>query len=285
MYNKLCLLALAVAAQATPDFPRAHQYQGHHHQGHHHHHPSGGIFPPSGSVAGPVAPFPTGAPGPGVFPTGTAAAGGSTGGAGPQPTGDTTLTYTITANGQPTTITTTVHHTKYHTDFVYGQQAQQSEAAAANNAEQGDVTQTVHITSTSTHFITEYAGASSAPAAEEKEALPASAAGNGGCGAQSTVTIQGPEVTVTITAPAEAAGTGGGDEGMPSSQAAGASATGGGEVPPYPIPSSKKHKTKCASTGFITKGGPRPTGSGGIKHPFPMASGTAPIEKVRKLKN
>lgn len=114
MYSKLCLLALAVAAQATPDFPRAHHHQGHEHM-HHHHRPSGGVFPPSGSVAAPVAPFPTGAPPPGVFPTGTAAGGGVTGG-GPQPTGDTTLTYTITANGQPTTITTTIHHTKVHTD-------------------------------------------------------------------------------------------------------------------------------------------------------------------------
>ena len=156
---------------------------------------------------------------------------------------------------------------------------------------QGSVTETLHLTSTSTHFVTQYASGTGAPGAEEKDAAGGNGAGNGGCAAPSTVTVQGPEVTVTVTAPAEgAANTGGVEEKTPETQGPGAGSEGAGsEIPPYPIPSSKKSKTKCASTGFITKsakgtasGAPLPTGSGGLKYPVPAAS--APIEKVKMAK-
>ena len=117
MYSKLSLAfvaALAAAAQAESGAAEASEHRGH---GHGKHHRPSGLFPsgrpyqPSGS-----APFPTGVVSGGIFPTGTAAGTGVSGGSGPEQTGDTTLTYTIGAGDHTTVITTTIHHTNTHTD-------------------------------------------------------------------------------------------------------------------------------------------------------------------------
>ena len=118
MYSKLCIpvvAALAVVVQAGTDASK-HTY--HHGYDHHHHHFPSGIFPsglpfkPSGS-----APFPTGVPTGGIFPTGTASGSGISGGSGPQQTGGpTTLTYTLGSGDHTTVVTTTIYHTNTHTD-------------------------------------------------------------------------------------------------------------------------------------------------------------------------
>lgn len=119
MYSKLSLTltaALAVAAQAERLLvPRA-----------------SGIFPSGVSPGGPAvpsgepaAPFPTGGAGAGAgaaAPSGSGAAAGTGiegGPAGPQPTEDTTITYTIGSGTSTTVITTTIHHTRTSTEVSH----------------------------------------------------------------------------------------------------------------------------------------------------------------------
>ena len=197
MYSKLSIPVLALAAVVQAGSSK-------HHYEHDHRHQPSGIFPtglpymPSGSA--PAPPFPTGVP-TGIVPSGATGASGSP--ATSQQTGDSTLTYTIGSGDHTTVITTTIHHTNTHTDYVYGQHTGvpgDENSPVQGNGNSVSATQTFYLTSTTTNFVYATPSASESPAAADKEAdnnSPASGAG-GNCGSPSTVTVTAPEVTITV---------------------------------------------------------------------------------------
>ncbi|MCJ1468375.1 hypothetical protein MMC07_007003 [Pseudocyphellaria aurata] len=175
-------------------------------------------------------------------------------------TSDSVLTYTIGSGSSTTVIITTIRHTFTSTlvRTIYATKSSATELGANNTPESP-----VGPTTTKRDFITSTAVITVYPV-PSKESTGSAESPEGGqnrvkavgsnCAPQVTVTVPGPEVTVTVTASAAA--------GSPSG--AGEEATQVPTVSPLPSLSNsalfnngteaatRKSKTKCRSTGFLT---------------------------------
>ncbi|MCJ1260891.1 hypothetical protein MMC22_000755 [Lobaria immixta] len=178
-------------------------------------------------------------------------------------TSDSVLTYTIGTGSSTTVIITTIRHTLTSTllKTIYATKASNHELGATDTPVSPE--SPVGPTTTKRNFITSTAIITVYPVPTGEPTGSVESPGGGqnhvkavgnSCAPQVTVTVPGPEVTVTVTATASAG----------SSSGAGEDAT---EVPTLSaLPSlsssalfnngteasSRKSKTKCRSTGFLT---------------------------------